>query len=731
MGSTLFVMQLVKNNIILAILLLNTVAVNAEVSIPKNLPQKPNIVYFLIDDLGYGDLKAFNPDSKLELPTIDRLANEGRIFTDAHSPAAACAPSRYPTLTGNNTWRGQYEWGTWGYYGVGSQILEGQWTLSNILKQAGYNTAMIGKYHLGGDVYSKDSDDLAFWSDDDSTLDFSRPVSSSANDIGFDFSYLNISGVQAPPYAFFRNGLLVGEAGNMINWLPGQYGNSNIRVGGIGISTWDTSQIETTLLDEAKQFIQQSRNTTPEAPFFLYLPLPAIHSPHTPPFTFAGEPVLGQSGIGDKGDMVHVVDLFVREVLATLEAEGILDETLIIFTSDNGSLKPVFEQSMGHDASGGLRGSKLFIYEGGHRVPLIMKWGDGSQSNSFIPTGSSSNALIGIQDIFAMIAQLADVELPADQARDSVNITPALFANNLAEQSRRETLLSISSRNLAGEPLPRDEYYYAIRENEWKLILHYKQSDPENPIPLSLYNLENDLHETTDLITDPQYADKAQAMLSEFIIQRTSDRTAPIFILDIDGDEVSDTLDNCKLISNTSQMDSDANGIGDACEPPRINGFWSISTEVNSSVFVFGDHFDTSNTQININGISAPLVQVISKNMLIFILPEGDTNGTIEVTTTKGSVSSIESFGSITPSLSISGIWPGQASTGDFVFVFGSEFEPTSTQTKLNSNLMNLVQIVNSNMLIFMVPANATTGSIEITTTAGTVTSANSLEISP
>lgn len=585
----------INNTAIIFILLVYTSMLQAELSIPRNLPKKPNIVFFLVDDLGYGDLKAFNPDSKLVLPTIDRLANEGRIFTDAHSPAAACAPSRYSIITGNNSWRGRDEWGTWRYYGLGSQVLSEQWTLANILKRAGYNTAMIGKYHLGGNISSKTSNNLAFWKDDASTLDFSLPISDSANSIGFDFSFLNLSGVQAPPYSFFKNGSLVGNPADMMIWQPGEYGNSVIEVGGIGISTWDTSRIETILLEEAKQFILDNQRNTPQSPFFLYLPLPAIHSPHTPPTSIAGVSIPNLSGIGNKGDMVQVVDIFVREVLTTLESEGILDETLIIFTSDNGSLKPMYEQLAGHDASGGLRGSKTYIYEGGHRVPLIIKWGTGSSLNSFISPGTSSNALISIQDMFATIAQLVGIDLPINQAMDSVNMTPALFANTSIDQTKRNTLLTISNRDFSMARLPRGEFYYALRESEWKLIVHFKQTDPLNPTPLSLYNLSNDLYETTDLINDPVYANRVTTMLNDFISQRISSRTSPVFVLDIDADGIPDNIDNCKYDTNANQSDIDADQIGDICDAFPYNPLEALDSDGDT----IGDNTDNCSQVIN------------------------------------------------------------------------------------------------------------------------------------
>ncbi len=556
-----------NKKILLVLFLWLFVSINQAISsVPKNLPQKPNIIFIMVDDLGWGDLKAFNPESKLVVPSIDKLAEEGRVFFDAHSPAAACAPSRYAITTGNYTWRGQNEWGIWFYYGLGSQILTGQQTFGDILKQAGYRTGVVGKSHLGSDVYSLNTGELAKWNDPSNTLDFSRPIIGSLHDHGFDYSFLNLNGHVRPPYAFFENAMLFGDVADLIQWEAGQYGDSIIMKNGPGLSTWDTTEIEGTSLEKAIQFIKQSNSAIPKAPFFLYLPTAAIHHPHTPPIEIDGTLVRGESGIGNKGDMIRAVDVVVNRVLATLEKEGILNETLIILTSDNGSLVPTYEINIGHDASGGLRGRKTLIYEGGHRVPLIVKWGDGTQAGSYIPAGSSSDVLIGLQDFVAIIAQLAGVELTQGQARDSFNMTSALFANNNEEQRQRDHLLMISNRDFSGSNLPKNEFYYALRDGGWKLIVHYKQSEPDNVVPLSLYNLTNDLKETTDLIGDPLYDNRVQVMVARFKELHAAFRTAPTFIFDLDGDAVADNVDNCKLKYNTAQLDTDGDNYGNACD---------------------------------------------------------------------------------------------------------------------------------------------------------------------
>jgi len=529
------------------------------------IPPKPNVVFIVVDDLGWGDLKPYNSESLLDLPAIEGLAQEGMIFTDAHSPAAACAPSRYAIITGNYTWRGRDEWGTWRYYVQGSQVLSGQWTLGDVFQQAGYTTGIVGKYHLGGHVYRQTDGELASWDDDWSTLDFTRPLVDSAADHGFDFSFLNLLGLQLAPYAFFRNGYLHGNLSDIIFWESGQYGNSFIWTSGHGLSSWDTSEVQEQVLEQAEAFVRDSVSAVPSSPFFLYLPLVAIHEPHTPPPYLAGAPIQGTSGIGDKGDMVRTVDTVVGSLIQTLAEEGVLNETLIIFTSDNGALNPRYEVDAGHDGTGGLRGRKMTIFEGGHRVPLIVKWGDGTQEGSYINPGQVSEELISLQDMMATLSQIVGVDLPPDQANDSYNMISALFPTSAQVSNSRDGMLSLSDRDYDGLNLPVREYLYALRDGPWKLIVHFKQAEPTNTTALSLFNLDEDLAESIDLIDDPQHAGRVEGMLSAFNAIRASTRSAPLFELDWDQDGFVDADDNCPVVSN-DQQDDDDDGIGNACD---------------------------------------------------------------------------------------------------------------------------------------------------------------------
>jgi len=384
----------------------------------------PNILFILTDDVGWGDIRAYNPNSQVSLPTLEMLAAEGMRFTDAHSSAAKCAPSRYSIVTGNYQWRGKNSYGQWNYKG-GSQILPGQLTLGHILQQAGYSTAFIGKTHLGGQFYLKNSDKFASSGASSTDVDFSRQFRDGPLETGFDYSFVALRGIQRSPYAFFENDLLFGNANDLIHWPSGDYGDTRIvnTGAGIGLPDWNTREVGPTLLEKAVEFIDTHHSSNvalgTSQPFFLYYNTQAVHGPYKPPFTLRGTPVLGTTSLSDRTDLLWEIDLALNIILAELASRGLLENTLIIFTSDNGAGRFSGERNNGHDSIGGLRGRKGMIFEGGHRVPLIVKWGDGTEGGSMIQPGVVSNVLIGVQDMYATIASLVGIGVTEDQGRDS------------------------------------------------------------------------------------------------------------------------------------------------------------------------------------------------------------------------------------------------------------------------------------------------------------------------
>ena len=481
----------------------------------------PNILFILTDDVGWGDIKAYNPNSQVSLPSIETLAAEGMRFTDAHTSAAKCAPSRYSIVSGNYQWRGKISYGQWNYKG-GSQILPGQLTLGHILQQAGYSTAFIGKHHLGAQFYLKNSDNFASGSAPESDVDFSRQFRDGPLETGFDYSFVAMRGIQDSPYAFFENDLLFGNADDLIHWFSGNYGDTEIRRegGGIGLPDWNTREVGPTLLEKAVEFIDTHHRSNvalgTSQPFFLYYNSQAVHDPHRPPFTLRGTPILGTSGISVRADLLREIDEALKVIQAELASRGLLENTLIIFTSDNGANRLIQEANLGHDALGGLRGSKGNIFEGGHRVPLIVKWGDGTEGGSMIQPGVVSNVLIGMQDMYATIANLVGIGVMEDQGRDSFNVLPVLLGQS--DNSIRDHMILEARRDENGDEVPR---HFAFREGNWKLILN------DNDKPRELYNLANDLQETTNLINRSSEATRIDQMLSRFTMLRSADRSAP------------------------------------------------------------------------------------------------------------------------------------------------------------------------------------------------------------
>lgn len=499
-------------------------------------PVKPNIVFILADDVGWGDLKCYNPQSKIPSPNIDRMAREGMRFTDAHTPAALCAPTRYTLVTGNYTWRGRSPGGTWGW-NAAPQFLPGQKSVGHLLQQSGYRTGLFGKLHFGGE-WEKAAD---------SKPDFSKPMKTGPIQWGFGYSCVLLGGHQGPPYFYIENNRMVGDAAKVEDLKAGPLNGGSITAAGPGLPDWNSRAVGETLLNKVIGFIDQDKSK----PFYVHFSTDGAHSPYTPPDAIAGTPVKGVSKMTPHTDMVHEVDVIVGKVVEALEKRGLLENTLIIVTSDNGGI-PSDRTAHGHDAVGGLRGSKSFIWEGGHRVPFVAMW------KGRIPAGTVRNQLIGAHDIVPTFVELAGGRLESDQMLDSVSLAPVLLGQRGDDQPVRQTLLIQSSpgrdaftekapeipKPAPGQPRVAGEareramnkiwneaarkgaksgshgMAHALREGPWKLVF-----DIEHDKPVALFNLAEDLAEQKNLISEPAQANRVQQMEKLYRATRASKRS--------------------------------------------------------------------------------------------------------------------------------------------------------------------------------------------------------------
>jgi len=544
---------------------------------PAAAQDNPNILLILTDDVGWGDLRSYNPDSRVSLPTIESLAADGLLFTDAHTSAAKCAPVRYSVISGNYHWRGSRSFGQWNYRG-GSQILPGQLTLGHVLQQAGYSTAFIGKYHMGGEFYLKNSDRFARFNTPEADIDFSRKFRDGPTETGFDYSFLALRGIQDSPYAFFENDLLLGNANNLIQWTKGDYGDAEIAKDGIGLPDWNTREVGPTLVEQTVEFIdvhhQSNLDSGTSRPFFVHYNTEAVHSPWKPPITMRGTPILGASQFKDRTDLLVEIDVTLNILQQELAARGLLENTLIIFTSDNGGGLFPGEINNGHDAVGGLRGNKGMIFEGGHRVPLIIKWGDGSANGSAIQPGATSSALISVQDIYATLASLVNVTIPEDQGLDSFNMLPLILGQS--NQPIRDNMIHEADTSEALSRVPR---HFAFREGDWKLII----DDDNNPE--QLYNLATDLAETNNLINQASEANRVDQMFARFTGLRSAARTTPS--VQINAAPIVEA-GNPQTIASGSVANLTGSVIDDGLALP-LNINWSVWWSNTAGNVTFGD----------------------------------------------------------------------------------------------------------------------------------------------
>ncbi|MDT8390716.1 MAG: arylsulfatase [Lentisphaeria bacterium] len=484
---------------------------------------KPNIVFFFVDDMGYGDASCLNPDGKIKTPNIDRLAVEGMIFTDAHASSAVCSPSRYSVLTGRYNWRSTLQKGIVGVYGD-ALIAEDRLTVPGFLKQHGYHTGCIGKWHLG-QSWDFDIQDGVFraaasYGQHDATLPpdreataeerdrweeaFSRPTKGGPTARGFDY-YFGVDVPNWPPYCFIENDRPVGIPSE---WLPSRLcGDNQASITGPAMPYWHFEQLLPTWAKKADAYIKDRAEA--DEPFFLYLPMT---SPHTP--LAVNKRFIGSSGLNNLyADLVIETDHVFGQVLQSLEENGLADNTLVIFASDNGcahyvGVKEVSHghcesamEPQGHFPSGPFRGYKSDAWDGGHRVPCVARW------PGVIEPGGECGELVCLSDLMATCAEIVEDRLPDSAGEDSASLLP-LFKNPGAPVRDHIVHHSINGK-------------FAIRDKRWKLVLcpgsgGWTLPDKhaaEEGLPLvQLYDMRNDPGETTNL--HKQEPTRVKAMLS-------------------------------------------------------------------------------------------------------------------------------------------------------------------------------------------------------------------------
>lgn len=480
----------------------------------------PNILLINVDDLGYGDLGAYGA-IRVKTPNIDRLAEEGLRFTDFHSASAVCSPSRYALITGTYPAREDLFGAV--FLRAPLQVDTAKVTIAKVLKQAGYATAILGKWHLGFG--------------EERPVDWNAPLKPGPLELGFDY-YFGVPVLNShPPFVYVENHHVVdydpddpfvyGEHSET-RWFPEKFGLKDIGGARAAHFRFDDRKVGATMVDKAVEYIREPR----EQPFFLYLATTHIHHPFTPDPRF-----IGTSEAGRYGDFIHELDWMIGEILNTLDQEGLTENTLVLLTSDNGGM---FNQggqdayTAGHRMNGQLFGFKFDAWEGGHRVPFMARW------PGKVPAGEVTDVLTSNVDLLATLADLVDKENAAEEARDSYSFLPVLLGDS-NHPGRDHLVIAANSR-----------LHLSIRKGPWMYIpaqggggfwsdqvgahafggpaaISYagqENSDivdgkiRENAPPAQLYNLEEDPTQDKNVFMEyPEKVAEMERLLDETINQ--------------------------------------------------------------------------------------------------------------------------------------------------------------------------------------------------------------------
>jgi arylsulfatase A-like enzyme len=438
----------------------------------------PHIIILLVDDMGYGDLRAYNPQSKISTPHIDRLAAEGMRFTDAHAPGPLCHPSRYGLMTGRYPFRTDISrWPTQ------PLIEQGQVTLPSMLRGAGYTTAMVGKWHLG---FAEDG--------------YDKPLRGGPVDRGFDSFFGIRASTDISPYFYIRGDRAVTPPTGHIDAGASPIQGAFWRAGGIAPDL-KLDDVLPRLTDEAIAVIEKRRGAL--EPLMLYLAYTAPHTPWLPSPAFRGK-----SGAGEYGDFLMMVDQEIGRVIAALRSAGMLDSTLLVFASDNGPVwYPADAARFGHDSAGGLRGMKGDAWEGGHRMPFIVRW------PGTVGAGTVCAQTISFTDVLATMADVAGRHLPDGAGPDSFSFLPALKGGTF----QRAPIVMQSSA----------DGFMTIRSGRWKLIEGLGSGGFSRPSRITpgpgdpagqLYDLDADPAETANrFASEPAVVERLRAEMRRLV----------------------------------------------------------------------------------------------------------------------------------------------------------------------------------------------------------------------
>ena len=470
---------------------------------------RPNVIFILADDMGYGDIQALNPQSRVPTPHLNQLANEGVAFTDAHSGAAVCTPTRYGVVTGRYCWRTRLKRGV--LNGYSPHLIDPErLTIADVMKRSGYHTACIGKWHLGMDLPATNEDGQR-------RIDHTRPIANGPNALGFDYFLGVTASLDMPPYVFVENDRFPTP-------VTAQYRKTdfpNYSRAGLMATGFSHEEALDQLTRKAVDYIDA--RSKEQQPFFLYFPLTAPHKPCLPAQRFRGK-----TSLGDYGDFVTQVDWVVGQIDEVLKANGLTDNTLLIYTSDNGSYmyrwdedKPdhITEPSVQgfhptkHQANYIWRGTKADIWEAGHHVPYLVRW------PGVVRPGTRCDETICLTDLMATLAEITGFQLPSNAGEDSFSLVPLL-------QGRKPPIPRTPVVHHSGSGM------FSLREGKWKMVFGNGSGGRQRPRgkpfekPYFLFDLEQDPSETTNVIeAHPEIARRLTERLETI---RNSGRSRPL-----------------------------------------------------------------------------------------------------------------------------------------------------------------------------------------------------------